>query len=202
MRLQTHVGEQLPHDDVAQALLQESDRRVRRALKLVAFNFAVYVSSRDPHQTYHVVFHLELVPNWPNIAVQRYGSRPGPDSPELELNSTELDWLENGLTVAAFYHAGAEQRLKELREARSHHTLQPLPMPRFPFTTAVESALRSGAAQSQGHQLSSSHTAEAPSLSPQHVRATSVWSPSTDSFGALGTLYLSSSSSASTAKPS
>jgi len=189
-RLRSHIGEQVAHDDIAKELLQESDRRVRRALKLVAFNFAIYISSRDPHQTYHIVFHLELVPSWPTIAVQRYGARPGPDLPELELSSTELDWLENGLAVAAFYHACAEQRLKELRQERLSSTLQPLPMPRFPFPTAVESALRRGAIQTQGYPPSPSPAALASSLPPQLLGTDPAWIPSAESYGALGDSFL------------
>lgn len=46
----------------------------------------------DPHLTHHVIFSLEVLPNWTAIAVQRYGEADGPLSFDLELTDEELDW--------------------------------------------------------------------------------------------------------------
>lgn len=54
------------------------------------------------------------MPDWVDLAVQRFGEPGGPASAELELSETELDLLERGLGVAAFYHCLAERRLSEL----------------------------------------------------------------------------------------
>jgi hypothetical protein len=51
----------------------------------------MYIGSRDPHMTYHVVWQLEMLPNWTTIAVQRVGEPGGPVSPELEVSEVELD---------------------------------------------------------------------------------------------------------------
>ncbi len=179
--LQDRVGPWLGDEQEGRALLEESDRRVRRGIKLVAFYFTLYVSSRDPHQTYHLAFQLELIPNWTTIAVQKFGDNPGPDSAELELSPTELDWLENGLAVAAFYHPSAEQRLRELRRGRLDHEFQPLEMPGLVFPTAVESAMGRAATEHSG-----GHSHHAPSLPSQQAYDPSTWTPSDHSFGALG----------------
>jgi hypothetical protein len=191
--VQAQAADQWIRDESDQQLVQECDRRIRRALKLVAFNFKLYVSSRDPHQTYHLVFHLESIPDWPSMALHRYGSQPGPESPELELSPTELGWLENGLAVAAFYTASAEARLEQIRRGRQLDPFQPLAMPRLPFPSAVESALRSAAALTEGQQWESLHTtmaqppmsqpqmSQSPRLQPptsQHPYTASAWSPS------------------------
>lgn len=186
--LADRVGPWLGDEAEGQALLKESDHRVRRGIKLVAFYFTLYVSSRDPHQTYHLAFQLELIPNWTAIAVQKFGDNPGPDCAELELSPTELDWLENGLAVAAFYHPSAEQRLRELRRNRLDHEFQPLEMPGLVFPTAVESAMRRAATQVHSHGPGSghSHTTHGPSLPSQRAYDPSSWTPSDRSFGALG----------------
>jgi hypothetical protein len=184
--LQDRVGPWLGDEQEGHALLVESDHRVRRGIKLVAFYFTLYVSSRDPHQTYHLAFQLELIPDWTKIAVQKFGQQPGPDSAELELSPTELDWLENGLAVAAFYHPSAEQRLRELRQGRLDHEFQPLEMPALVFPTAVESAMRRAATQVHSHASGHSHTTHAPTLPSQQAYDPSTWTPSDHSFGALG----------------
>ncbi|GAA5934975.1 hypothetical protein JCM3775_004664 [Rhodotorula graminis] len=102
----------------AVAVYAESDKRVRKALKLIAFYLELYIMSRDPHLTYHVVWQLEVIPNWPSVVVQRFGEQEGPSSPELEVSDTELDWLDKGLVCASFYHPVASSRLHELRAVR------------------------------------------------------------------------------------
>ncbi|KAM0752733.1 hypothetical protein T439DRAFT_323347 [Meredithblackwellia eburnea MCA 4105] len=104
--------------EVGDVMLVESDRRVRKAIKLVAFYAQLYQSSLDLHMNYHLVWQLELLPNWTNLAVQRWGEVPGPATDELEVTETELDWLVKGLGVAAFYHPVAERRLREIETWR------------------------------------------------------------------------------------
>ncbi|GAA6044196.1 hypothetical protein JCM8097_006809 [Rhodosporidiobolus ruineniae] len=111
----------------------ESDRRVRKALKLVAFYSELYITSRDPHLCYHVVWQLEVLPNWTSIIVQRHGELGGPASPDLELSETELDWFVKGLMTASFYHPIAASRLQELQQSRrpsyvAHPQLSPDPV--------------------------------------------------------------------------
>lgn len=50
------------------------------------------ISSLDRHMTYHVFFQMELLDNWTEFSLQRYGEGPGPEDPELELTETELNW--------------------------------------------------------------------------------------------------------------
>ncbi|GAA5973486.1 hypothetical protein JCM11641_006486 [Rhodosporidiobolus odoratus] len=104
--------------EAGQAAYAESDRRVREALKLVAFYSELYITSRDPHMTYHVVWQLEVLPNWTTIVVQRYGEPGGPTSRNLEATDTELDWLVKGLVCASYYHPVAISRLQELQQSR------------------------------------------------------------------------------------
>uniref|UniRef100_A0A0K3CFP7 BY PROTMAP: gi/472585190/gb/EMS22756.1/ C6 transcription factor [Rhodosporidium toruloides NP11] gi/647400044/emb/CDR45149.1/ RHTO0S10e05534g1_1 [Rhodosporidium toruloides] n=1 Tax=Rhodotorula toruloides TaxID=5286 RepID=A0A0K3CFP7_RHOTO len=104
--------------DTAQATYVESDKRVRKALKLIAFYLELYLTSRDPHLTYHVIFSLEILPNWTAIAVQRFGETDGPLSPDLELTDEELDWIDKGLVVGSYYHPIANGRLQELKQSR------------------------------------------------------------------------------------
>ncbi|GAA5856914.1 hypothetical protein JCM8547_008461 [Rhodosporidiobolus lusitaniae] len=112
MGLDSLVGE------AGQAAYAESDRRIRKALKLVAFYSELYITSRDPHMTYHVVWQLEVLPNWTTIAVQRLGEVGGPSAPELELTDTELDWFVKGLVCSSYYHPVAISRLQELQHSR------------------------------------------------------------------------------------
>ncbi|GAA6012266.1 hypothetical protein JCM10207_002783 [Rhodosporidiobolus poonsookiae] len=120
--IHTLVSENLGLDSLVgpegQQAFEESDRRIRKALKLVAFYSELYITSRDPHMTYHVVWQLEVLPNWTTIAVQRVGEPTGPATPDLEVSDTELDWFIRGLVSASFYHPVAISRLQELQQAR------------------------------------------------------------------------------------
>ncbi|GAA5868608.1 hypothetical protein JCM1840_005505 [Sporobolomyces johnsonii] len=101
-----------------QETYRESCCRVRKALKLVAFYSELYITSRDPHMTYHVFWQLELLPNWTDLVCQRHGEAEGPESPDLEVSETELDWFEKGLMCASYYHPLAISRLAQLRQHR------------------------------------------------------------------------------------
>ncbi|GAA5908507.1 hypothetical protein JCM6882_001286 [Rhodosporidiobolus microsporus] len=120
--IHTLVSENLGLDSLVgqegQQAYSESDRRIRKALKLVAFYSELYITSRDPHMTYHVVWQLEVLPNWTAIAVQRHGEPGGPATPDLEVSDTELDWFVKGLIAASFYHPVAISRLQELQHSR------------------------------------------------------------------------------------
>ncbi|GAA5986043.1 hypothetical protein JCM10908_006382 [Rhodotorula pacifica] len=111
--------------ETAQAMYLESDNRIRKALKLTAFYAELYITSRDPHMTYHVFWQLEVFPNWTEVAVQQFGEPGGPADPALALSPTELDWLERGLVTASFYHPRAVPRLHELRQGRAMRTRPP-----------------------------------------------------------------------------
>ncbi|GAA5936984.1 hypothetical protein JCM1841_003404 [Sporobolomyces salmonicolor] len=97
---------------------RESCRRVRKALKLVAFYSELYITSRDPHMSYHLFWQLELLPNWTDLVCQKHGEDGGPESPEFEVSETELDWFEKGLICASYYHPLAIPRLAQLRQHR------------------------------------------------------------------------------------
>lgn len=114
-----HLGRDSLVGDTARIMYLESDNRIRKALKLIAFYAELYITSRDPHMTYHVFWQLEIFPSWPEIAVQRFGETGGPSDPALALSTTELDWLERGLVTASFYHPCAVPRLHELRQGRA-----------------------------------------------------------------------------------
>ncbi|GAA5967024.1 hypothetical protein JCM8115_003496 [Rhodotorula mucilaginosa] len=108
--------------------LQACESRVRKGFKLAAFYFNFFTISPDPHQTHHLAFSLELIPNWTFLATQRFipidpkvqqtpyysGLRSKAD----ELTETELDWIERGLELAQKYHPVAERRLVEMRSYR------------------------------------------------------------------------------------
>ncbi|GAA5903225.1 hypothetical protein JCM5296_001211 [Sporobolomyces johnsonii] len=101
-----------------QEAYRESCCRVRKALKLVAFYSELYITSRDPHMTYHVFWQLELLPNWTDLVCQKHGEAEGPESPDFEVSETELDWFEKGLMCASYYHPLAISRLTQLRQHR------------------------------------------------------------------------------------
>ncbi|ORY79756.1 hypothetical protein BCR35DRAFT_304581 [Leucosporidium creatinivorum] len=128
---------------------QESERRVRKGLKLAAFYFELYSVSLDPNQTYFLAWQLELIPSWTLLAVQRYGEVGGPATRDVELTETELDWLEKGLGVATFYHPVAERRLIEILSMRRAPREDSLPSratldrPKFAFPDAMKHAIRS-----------------------------------------------------------
>lgn len=137
-------------DPEAESLHAESTRRVRKTLKLIAFYSQLFLSSRDLHMTYHLIWQLELLPNWIKLAVQRFEEPGGPENVDLELSETELNWcvhfvlsfsflyssnccgcyrLSRGLTIAAFYHPIAETRLAEFQHARRPPRVTPSPGP-------------------------------------------------------------------------
>ncbi|BGP18430.1 hypothetical protein JCM10213v2_006496 [Rhodosporidiobolus nylandii] len=120
--LHTLVTESMGFDSLVgengQAAYQESDRRIRKALKLVAFYSELYITSRDPHMVYHVIWQLEVLPNWTSMVVQRHGEPGGPASADLEVSETELDWFVKGLVCASYYHPVAIPRLQELQQSR------------------------------------------------------------------------------------
>ncbi|KAK4053184.1 hypothetical protein OIV83_001919 [Microbotryomycetes sp. JL201] len=105
-------------EQVDQEWYEESEKRVRKSLKLAAFYFEAYSISSDPHQTYYLAWQLELMPTWTLLAVQRHGELDGPLTADLELTETELDWIEKGLKVAMSYHPVAERRLAQIKAAR------------------------------------------------------------------------------------
>ncbi|KWU46055.1 hypothetical protein RHOSPDRAFT_32535 [Rhodotorula sp. JG-1b] len=114
-----HLGRDSLVGETARVMYLESDNRIRKALKLTAFYAELYITSRDPHMTYHVFWQLEIFPSWTEIAVQQFGEPGGPADPALALSTTELDWLERGLVTASFYHPCAVPRLHELRQGRA-----------------------------------------------------------------------------------
>ncbi|KAG0657780.1 Proline-rich protein 12 [Rhodotorula mucilaginosa] len=114
-----HLGRDSLVGETARVMYLESDNRIRKALKLTAFYAELYITSRDPHMTYHVFWQLEIFPTWTEIAVQQFGESGGPADPALALSTTELDWLERGLVTASFYHPCAVPRLHELRQGRA-----------------------------------------------------------------------------------
>lgn len=108
--------------------LQACESRVRKGFKLAAFYFNFFTISPDPHQTHHLAFSLELIPNWTFLATQRFvpvdpNVQQAPYYSGLrfkadELTETELDWIERGLELAQKYHPVAERRLVEIRSYR------------------------------------------------------------------------------------
>lgn len=68
--------------------------------------------------SYHVFYQLEILPYWTSLILQRFGEAEGPATPELEVTETELDWFEQGLLVAAFYHPVAIARMQQLQKER------------------------------------------------------------------------------------
>lgn len=68
--------------------------------------------------SYHLFYQLEILPYWTSLILQRYGEIDGPAAAELEVTETELDWFEQGLLVAAFYHPVAISRMQQLQNER------------------------------------------------------------------------------------
>lgn len=60
--LHSLVKERQIEGPLGAVLYLESEKRVRNALKLVAFYSELYITSRDPHMTYHLFWQLELLP--------------------------------------------------------------------------------------------------------------------------------------------
>ncbi|KAI5481865.1 C6 transcription factor [Pseudohyphozyma bogoriensis] len=107
-----------PQSSQNSVLMNESEKRVRKCLKLVAFYSQLYLTSQDHHMCYHLVWQLELLPNWTALACQRFGEVDGPRSQDLEVSETELDWFLKGLATASFFHPVARRRLREMQEWR------------------------------------------------------------------------------------
>ncbi|KAM0787683.1 hypothetical protein ACM66B_003746 [Microbotryomycetes sp. NB124-2] len=117
-----------------EALRAESESRVRRGLKAFALYAKLYTCGAgkacpfshtrladsltgfltDGHMIFHQFFQLELLPDWTTLALQRFGSVPGPRTIEEELSSTELEWMIEGLQLDCFYTPDAQKRLTEL----------------------------------------------------------------------------------------
>ncbi|ORY55970.1 hypothetical protein BCR35DRAFT_309949 [Leucosporidium creatinivorum] len=100
------------------SLFLESEKRVRNALKLVSFYSELYITSRDPHMTYHLFWQLELLPDWSEMVMQRFGEPSGPATEALECSEVELDWFVKGLSCAAYYHPIAMGRLLQMEKNR------------------------------------------------------------------------------------
>ncbi|SCV73552.1 BQ2448_7478 [Microbotryum intermedium] len=96
----------------------ESDMRVRKVLKLLAFYAQLYLQSQDKHVVHHLFMQLELLPSWTLIALQRVGAPGGPTSEEFELTPEELEWFAMGLRLAVYYTPRAAVRLHELTTGR------------------------------------------------------------------------------------
>ncbi|KAK4703862.1 nucleolar MIF4G domain-containing protein 1, partial [Phenoliferia sp. Uapishka_3] len=71
-------------------ILAESDDRIRKYLKLMAFYYQLYLSSSDVSMVYYLTSPLKVVPNWVELACQRVGDVDGPQSPEVEVTEEEL----------------------------------------------------------------------------------------------------------------
>lgn len=63
----------------------------------------LYTDGADRHVIFHLIFQLDLLPNWTTLALQRVGERGGPTGPEEELSEMEIGWLVEGLQLACFY---------------------------------------------------------------------------------------------------
>ncbi|KAI5475546.1 hypothetical protein MNV49_001179 [Pseudohyphozyma bogoriensis] len=96
------------------ALREESESRVRRGLKTLAFYFKVYLTGADGHMIFHAVFQMEHNPDWVQMALQRVGETPGPKDETEEVSQLELSWFIEGLQHSCYYSPGAEKRLAEL----------------------------------------------------------------------------------------
>ncbi|GAA5897072.1 hypothetical protein JCM8208_006161 [Rhodotorula glutinis] len=100
--------------DLPPACLEESTRRVRKALRRRAGYLKAYVDGADAHMTFHELLQLELLPDWTKLVLQRVGERGGPGSVDEEVTETELSWFIEGLQHACYFHPHAETRLLEL----------------------------------------------------------------------------------------
>ncbi|KAI5478681.1 hypothetical protein MNV49_004708 [Pseudohyphozyma bogoriensis] len=78
-------------------LRRESESRVRKGLKAMAFYFKVYLTGADGHMIYHAVFQMEHNPNWVQMALQRLGDTPGPKDESEEVSQVELGCAEKRL---------------------------------------------------------------------------------------------------------
>ncbi|KPV75536.1 uncharacterized protein RHOBADRAFT_53503 [Rhodotorula graminis WP1] len=100
--------------DLPATCVEESTRRVRRALKRRAGYLKAYVDGADAHMTFHELLQLELLPDWTKLVLQRIGESGGPSSVDEEVDETELSWFVEGLQHACYFHPHAETRLLEL----------------------------------------------------------------------------------------
>ncbi|SCZ97299.1 BZ3500_MvSof-1268-A1-R1_Chr4-2g07122 [Microbotryum saponariae] len=100
------------------SLRHESELRVRKSLKLVAFYSQLFLQSNDKHLVYHLVVQLETLPAWTEMAAQRVDLPGVSTSTEYELSEQELEWLREGLELACYFTPRAGTRLRQLTEAR------------------------------------------------------------------------------------
>lgn len=80
-------------------------RREAEPVRAPATVFVVqmYVDGSDRHVIFHLIFQLDLLPNWTELALQRVGDPHGPQNPDEELTETERQWFLEGLRLACFY---------------------------------------------------------------------------------------------------
>lgn len=100
------------------AMRSESDQRVRKCLKLVAFCSQLFLSSSDKYLGSHLVIQLDLLPDWTTVVTQGVGWIPGPPAAEFALTGEELDWIVIGLHYAYFFTTAPAVRLKEISAGR------------------------------------------------------------------------------------
>lgn len=101
-------------------LFRESNTKVRKGLKTLAFYSKIYLGGADAHMLFHHTFQMEHNPKWTKMALQRVGEVDGPLDHSEEVLENELTWLIEGLELACYYMPSAGKRLNELTQRFTH----------------------------------------------------------------------------------
>ncbi|BGP13100.1 hypothetical protein JCM10213v2_001019 [Rhodosporidiobolus nylandii] len=107
----------------------ESMLRVFKCLKLLAFYCQLHCSSQDKHSVFHVMLHLNVLPDWPRLVALRIGESGGPLSEEFEVTPDEGDWFRQALELSVFYSPRTAPMLQSLAIARAPRLARPMPPP-------------------------------------------------------------------------
>ncbi|SCV71924.1 BQ2448_4618 [Microbotryum intermedium] len=122
-----------------QQLTALSERRVRKALKLLSFYAKVFSDSRDKHLVYHLFLQLDILPAWADMVPQRVGEPTafGPLNEESALTEQELDWFVKALEMACFYTPSANAQLETIKRGREQRRSTPTSRYNYNFAPAA-----------------------------------------------------------------
>ncbi|KDE08881.1 hypothetical protein MVLG_00978 [Microbotryum lychnidis-dioicae p1A1 Lamole] len=122
-----------------QQLTALSERRVRKALKLLSFYAKVFSDSRDKHLVYHLFLQLDILPAWPDMVSQRVGEPTafGPLNEESALTEQELDWFVKALEMACFYTPSVNAQLEIIKRGREQRRSAPTSLYNFDLAPAA-----------------------------------------------------------------
>ncbi|GAA5971343.1 hypothetical protein JCM11641_008315 [Rhodosporidiobolus odoratus] len=97
----------------------ESQLRVMKCLRLLAFYCQLHCSSQDKHNVFHLFMQLNTVlPGWPALVHSQLGEATGPENEEFALTDDERDWFRQALELSTFYTSRTLPMLEALSAAQ------------------------------------------------------------------------------------